>query len=67
LIIYGIFKEQCSCLHALRKCYSAATVEEKFSVREFQERINVKDKAILRILQGSKIMLLGDEEELRRL
>ncbi len=38
-----------------------------FTVREFQERIRVKDEPILRALQGPKIMLLGDEEELRRL
>lgn len=38
-----------------------------FTVREFQERVRVKDEAVLRALQGPKIMLLGDEEELRRL
>ena len=38
-----------------------------FTVREFQERIRVQDEAILRILQGPRIMLLGDEEELIRL
>jgi len=36
-----------------------------FTVREFQERIKVKDEAILRTLQGPKIMLLGNEEEMR--
>jgi hypothetical protein len=38
-----------------------------FTVREFQERIKVKDQAILRAVQGPKIMLIGDEKELRRL
>lgn len=38
-----------------------------YTVREFRERIRAKDEAILRILQGPKIMLLGDEEGLRRL
>jgi len=37
-----------------------------FTVREFQERIKVKDEAVLRTLQGPKIMLLGDEEEMKR-
>ncbi len=35
-----------------------------FTVREFQERIKVKDEAILRALKGPKIMLIGDEEEM---
>lgn len=36
-----------------------------FTVREFQERIKVKDEAILRALQRPKIMLLGNEEEMK--
>ncbi len=36
-----------------------------FTVTEFRERIRVKDEATLRILQGPKMMLLGNEEELR--
>jgi len=38
-----------------------------YTIREIQERIRVKDEAILRALKGPKIMLLGNEEELRRL
>jgi len=36
-----------------------------FTVREFQERIKVKDEAVLRALKGPRIMLLGDEEEMK--
>ncbi len=36
-----------------------------YTVRELQERIKVKDEAILRTLQGPKIMLLGNEEEMK--
>jgi hypothetical protein len=36
-----------------------------FTIREIQERITVKDEALLRKLQGPKIMLLGDEEEMK--
>lgn len=36
-----------------------------FTLREVQERIKVKDKAILKDLKGPKIMLLGDEEEMK--
>jgi len=36
-----------------------------FTIREIQERIRVKDEALVRTLQGPKIMLLGDEEEMK--
>lgn len=36
-----------------------------FTVREFRERIEVKDEAVLRVLKGPKIMLIGDEEEMK--
>lgn len=36
-----------------------------FTVREFQEGIKVKDEAIIRAFKGPKIMLLGDEEEMK--
>ena len=36
-----------------------------FTVREFQERIRVKDEAILRLLEGPKTMLLADEGEMK--
>ncbi len=36
-----------------------------FTLREFQERIRMKDEAILRLLRGPKIMLRGDEEEMK--
>ena len=35
-----------------------------FTVREFQERIKVKDEAILTAFKGPKTMLIGDEEEM---
>jgi hypothetical protein len=38
-----------------------------FTVREFRERIRVKDEAILKALRGPKIMLIGNEKELRGL
>ena len=37
-----------------------------YTVREFQERIKVKDETLLRALKGPKMMLIGDEE-MRRL
>jgi predicted nucleotidyltransferase len=36
-----------------------------FTVREIQERIRMKDEAILRVLEDLKNMLLGDEEEMK--
>ncbi len=36
-----------------------------FTVREFRERIRVKDEALLRTLQCPKMMLLGNEEEMK--
>ncbi len=36
-----------------------------FTVREFRERIKVKDEAVLRVFKGPKIMLIGDEEEMK--
>ena len=36
-----------------------------FTVREFRERIRVKDEAISRTLHGPKIMLIGDEEKMK--
>ncbi len=35
------------------------------TVREFQERIKLKDETVLRALQGPKIMLLGSQEEMK--
>jgi hypothetical protein len=53
LIIYGIFKEQCSCLQALRKCHPAATVEEKSNT--FQKIFPVKDLPIAFVHHGFNI------------
>ncbi len=36
-----------------------------FTLTEFRERISVKDEAALRTLQTPKMMLLGNEEEMR--
>lgn len=36
-----------------------------FTVREFRERIKVRDDLVLKALRGPKIMLLGDEKEMK--
>lgn len=35
-----------------------------FTVREFRERVEVKEKHVLEALQGPKIILIGHEEEM---
>jgi hypothetical protein len=35
-----------------------------FTVREFCERIEVKDESVLEVLEGPKIMLIGYEKEM---
>jgi hypothetical protein len=35
-----------------------------FTVKEFRERIQVKDRLISKALRGARIMLIGDEEEM---
>ncbi len=38
-----------------------------FTVREFRERVNVKDRVVLEALKRPRIMLIGDEKEMGRL
>jgi predicted nucleotidyltransferase len=38
-----------------------------FTVREFRERVKVKDRVVLKALRRPRIMLSGDEKEMERL
>lgn len=38
-----------------------------FTVKEFRERVKVKDRLVSRALNRTKIMLIGDEREMGRL
>jgi hypothetical protein len=38
-----------------------------FTVREFRERVKVKDRLVSKALNRTKIMLIGDEREMGRL
>ncbi len=38
-----------------------------FTVREFRERVKVKDRVVLKALKRPRIMLIGDDKEMGRL
>ncbi len=67
MIVNNKYRDATEPIHSLRLEIKRAINQSIYSVEEFKERINAENHFITRVLEGEKVFVKGDNDELGRL